>query len=213
MVTAIRKETSETVRGTRNTGSLKDIYEVLIKETQTALLQSVPMDTYQNIATLLGNLKSQPYEGIELKVRNRMIEIISISAKLLLDIRHDKILQEWAQPEQNVPVLSTTISGIDYSKLTDEEKYILNEEKEADKRKLAVLAATLNGRPKVLESISARMHSKRIVVRFIRPMDQFIGTDMTKYGPFQEEDVAVLPFENARSLVENGKALEVDFVF
>ena len=65
----------------------------------------------------------------------------------------------------------------------------------------------------MLESISARMHSKQIVVRFIKPMDQFIGTNMTKYGPFQEEDVAVLPFENARSLVENGKALEVDFAF
>jgi DNA replication factor GINS len=213
LVTAIRKETSETVRGTGNTGSLKDLYDILLKEIQTTLLQSVPMDTYQNIATLLGTLKSQRYEGIELTVRDRMIDIISISAKLLLDTRHHKILEEWEQSSQNLSAPSTTISGIDYSKLTDEEKYILDEEKEADKRKFAILAATLNGRPKVLESISGRVHSRQIVVRFIRPMDQFIGTNMTKYGPFQEEDVAVLPFENARSLIENGKALEVDFLF
>ena len=81
------------------------------------------------------------------------------------------------------------------------------------KENLPFLLPTLNGRPKVLESISGRVHSRQIVVRFIRPMDQFIGTNMTKYGPFQEEDVAVLPFENARSLIENGKALEVDFLF
>ena len=68
---------------------------------------------------------------------------------------------------------------------------------------------TLRGRPKVLESISARIRSKQVVVRFIKPMEQFIGTNMTKYGPFLQEDVAVIPFENARSLIENGEAVEI----
>ena len=71
---------------------------------------------------------------------------------------------------------------------------------------MAVLAATLRGRPKVFESISARIRSKQVVVRFIKPMEQFIGYNMTKYGPFLQEDVAVIPFENARSLIENGEA-------
>ena len=32
---------------------------------------------------------------------------------------------------------------------------------------------------------------------------------MTKYGPFLQEDVTVIPFENARSLIENGEAVEI----
>jgi DNA replication factor GINS len=40
-------------------------------------------------------------------------------------------------------------------------------------------------------------------------MEQFIGVDMNKYGPFQVEDVASLPFENARSMIETGVAVQV----
>jgi DNA replication factor GINS len=101
-------------------------------------------------------------------------------------------------------------TAVDYSKLTDEEKYILDGEKESGKRKNAIIAATINGRPKVMESISTKIRSKQIVVRFIKSMEQFVGVDMTKYGPFQEEDVAVLPFENARSFIEKGVAIEID---
>jgi DNA replication factor GINS len=40
-------------------------------------------------------------------------------------------------------------------------------------------------------------------------MEQFIGVDMGKYGPFQQEDVATLPLENARSFIETGIAVQV----
>ncbi|MGI0015882.1 MAG: hypothetical protein ACREBU_20885, partial [Nitrososphaera sp.] len=46
-------------------------------------------------------------------------------------------------------------------------------------------------------------------VRFLKSMESFVGVDMNKYGPFQQEDVATLPFENARSIIESGAALEV----
>jgi DNA replication factor GINS len=81
---------------------------------------------------------------------------------------------------------------------------------EFDRRKISIISAILQGRPKVLESISSRILSKQMIIRFIKPMDQFIGVNMTRYGPFHEEDVAVIPFENARSLIENGIAAELD---
>jgi DNA replication factor GINS len=36
-----------------------------------------------------------------------------------------------------------------------------------------------------------------------------MGVDMAKYGPFLKEDVAILPFENARSLIERKAAIEI----
>lgn len=191
---------------------IKDIHNLLLKEIQIPTLQSIPFDTYQNIASIVEDLKGQEYEGIEAKIRDSIVEMISISARLMLETRLQKL-----KGQQNNPfldALSSSSAGnmstpIDYSKLTDDEKYILDSEKESQKRRFIVLVAMLKGRPKVLESISSKIHRKQIIIRFIKSMEQFIAVDMNKYGPFQEEDVAILPFENARSLIENGEAIEI----
>jgi len=203
VVTTIRKGGEEAEVSKAESLALKEIYNLLLKEVQIPTLQSIPLDTYQNIALILGNLKGQRHEGIKEKIRERTVVMMSTSVEILLEIRHHKILDQ-----QHAS--STIVTGFEYSKFTDEEKYILDGQKESDKRRMAVLAATLGGRPKVLESISAKIRSKQIVVRFIRPMERFIAVDMTKYGPFMKEDVAVLPYENARSFIEKGEAVEVE---
>lgn len=214
MVPTVRKEDQEKEGGGRSISTqtelltLKDAYSLLLKEVEIATIQSISLDTYQNIAIVLESLRGQRYEGVEEKIRDRMVDMICNSAEILLETRYRKLLGQ--QQQANESALHSTINaGVDYSKLTEEEKYILDGQKESDKRRMAVLAATLRGRPKVLESISARIRSKQVVVRFIKPMEQFIGTNMTKYGPFLQEDVAVIPFENARSLIENGEAVEI----
>jgi len=175
--------------------ALKEVCELLKKEIKTPSLQSIEPDTYQKIATALGNLKGQGYEGAEAKIRDHMADLLENSARLLIQARQNKIRAG------NEP--------LDYSKLTDEEKYILDGERESHNRVNMVVAATMMGRPKVLESISARVRARQVVVRFIKPMVQFIGVDMSKYGPFQPEDVATFPFENARSMIESGIAIEI----
>ena len=180
----------------RNSASLalKDVYKMLEKEIETPTLQSIESDTFQKIAEALGSLKDQPYEGVEAKVRDRMVEMLEISSILMIETRQVKI--------------SSSEEILDYSKLTDEEKYILDGKRESNKRVDEVVAALVKGRPKVLESISAKMHSKQIVVRFLKPIEAFVGIDMNKYGPYAQEDVASLPFENARSIIDSGGAIE-----
>jgi DNA replication factor GINS len=209
-MTTIREDQDSEARNNTNISlTIEGVYNLLVTEIQIPTLQSIPLDTYQNIATLLGNIKGQGYEGIEAKIRDRMVGIITKSAQLLLECRHQK-LKEYQ--DEILSSSSSAATAMDYSKLTDEEKYILDGEKESDKRRNAVLAATINGRPKVMESMSAKIRAKQIVIRFIKSMEQFVGVDMTKYGPFQEEDVAVLPFENARSFIEKGIAIEIHVV-
>lgn len=174
--------------------ALKDVYKMLEKEIETPTLQSIEPDTFQKIAEALGSLKDQPYEGVEAKVRDRMVEMLEISSILMIETRQVKI--------------SSSEEILDYSKLTDEEKYILDGKRESNKRVDEVVAALVKGRPKVLESISAKMHSKQIVVRFLKPIEAFVGIDMNKYGPYAQEDVASLPFENARSIIDSGGAIE-----
>jgi DNA replication factor GINS len=223
IVTPIRKEDIKKYEDNGNehingkSVTIKEVYNLLLKEVQMPTLQSIPFDTYKTIAATLENLKQQEYEGIDANIRDKIVKMMSISVSLLLDIRHRKLLEQHAggvgvevQNGDVSSLRSTILPAVDYSKLTNEEKYILDAEREFDSRKMAILAATLQGRPKVLESISSRILSKQIVVRFIKPMEQFIGVDMTRYGPFHEEDVAVIPFENARSLIENAIAVQLD---
>jgi DNA replication factor GINS len=183
-------------RDAENSGSvtLKDVYKMLEKEIETPTLQSLEPDTFQKIAEALGGLKGQAYEGIEAKVRDEMVEMLATSSCLMVETRQSK--------------MSSGDEPLDYSKLTDEEKYILDSKRESNKRIDEVIAALVKGRPKVLESISARMRSKQIVVRFLKPIEAFVGIDMNKYGPYEQEDVATLPFENARSIIDGGGAIE-----
>ena len=179
-----------------NSGSLalKDVYRMLEKEVETPTLQSIEPDTFQKIAEALGTLKGQAYEGVEAKVRDRMVEMLAASSCLMIETRQAKI--------------SSGDEPLDYSKLTDEEKYVLDGKRELNKRIDEVMAALVKGRSKVLESISARMRSKQIVVRFLKPIEAFVGIDTNKYGPYEQEDVASLPFENARSIIDGGGAIE-----
>ncbi|MFL6485162.1 MAG: hypothetical protein ACJ70U_01005 [Nitrososphaera sp.] len=176
--------------------TLKDIYKILEKEIETPTLQSISPYTFQRIAETLSSLKSEAYEGVEAKVRDRMVEMIEVSSMLVMETRQAKI--------------SSSEEILDYSKLTDEEKYIIDGKRELNKRTNEVMAALLKGRPKVLESISVKVRLTQIVVRFLRPIEAFVGIDMNKYGPYAQEDVASLPFENARSIIDGGGATEVN---
>ena len=83
---------------------------------------------------------------------------------------------------------------------------------ETEKRIDMILSTILTGRPVVLEKISNMLSHKRIPVRFIRPIDRFIGIDMVTYGPYVEEDIALLPSDNARALTENGFVEEIQIL-
>ena len=81
--------------------------------------------------------------------------------------------------------------------------------REREKRIDVILKMLLDGKPKTLEKIVSSINENFVIVRFVDSMEQFVGVNMNKYGPFNKEDVAILPFENARSIIENNKAVEI----
>jgi DNA replication factor GINS len=190
---------------------IAEIADMLLKEVQISTLQPIPFDIYQKIALTLENLQLFEFDGIEAKIRDNLVEMISTATRFLLEVRYQKMLdrESVVTSSSSSSSISTNTTSIDYSKLTEEEKYVMNAENESKKRKNDILLTIVKGRPKLLESISKRVRSERIVVRFVKPMEKFIGVDMEGYGPFRQEDIAVIPFENARSLIENNHAIEV----
>ena len=181
------------------------ILELLKKETQIPKIQAISPDIYRKIAQLIKGLSTQKYEDLELDVHHELLKLIVLSTKSLIELRTRKLLEN-SSPNLAHPSLSTD----DYSKLTDEEKYIFEEERKVSQRKDLIIHSLIKGNVNNLDSISKIIRSKMIIIRFLEATDQFMGVDMAKYGPFIKEDVAILPFENARSLMERKVAIEIN---
>ena len=183
--------------------TLEMAYNILLKEYQISSLQEIPYDTYQRLAITIGNLKAKEYDLLEKRIVQKIIENLSIISNLLLQIRIEKILR--GNINSNLE--------IGYSKMTDEEKFIIDGEIQSKRKRKEIMTLITNGQPKILEKITYTIKQKKLLIMFIKPMEQFVGVDMYKYGPFKVEDVANLPFENALSLVNNKIATEIAPIF
>jgi DNA replication factor GINS len=183
--------------------TLEMAYNILLKEYQISSLQEIPYDTYQRLAITIGNLKAKEYNVIENKIVQKTIENLSIISNLLLQTRIEKIM---------IGNINSNLE-IGYSKMTDEEKFIIDGEIQSKRNKKEITTLISNGQSKILEKIIGRIKQKKLLIIFIKPMEQFVGVDMYKYGPFKVGDVANLPFENALSLVNNKIASEIAPIF
>ena len=183
--------------------TLEMAYNILLKEYQISSLQEIPYDTYQRLAITIGNLKAKEYDIIENKIVQKIIENLSIISNLLLQTRIEKIMI--VNINYNLDIV--------YSKITDEEKFIIDVEIQSKINKKEITTLISNGQSKILEKIIGRIKQKKLLIMFIKPMEQFVGVDMYKYGPFKVGDVANLPFENALSLVNNKIASEITPIF
>ncbi len=162
---------------------VNSLYATLLRETENDTTQEVSPDLYISISNFVSKLKSEGYDGIESKVKDALVMIITDIVSLLLKIRLEKALN------------ST------HTNLMNEEKFILDAQTEMEERKEMILSGLLNGKSKFLESISQKHKTKPIVVRFLKETDQIVGADLEKYGPFKVEDIATIPYENAQALI------------
>ena len=218
----------------QNLIKIEDIHNVLKREIQlTSGLQPIPQDLYQNIANLIYLLNEQNEKddlesfsidddddddtatqghnnnadnattvAISKQINSELITMITKLTSLLFILRCKKIFISSKSS-------SSSPENFEYSNLTDEEKYVFFGNREREKRIDIILKMLLDGKPKTLEKIVSSINENFIMVRFLDSMDQFVGVNMNKYGPFKKDDVAILPFENARSILESKKAVEI----
>lgn len=162
------------------------LYSAVLRETENDSIQELNPELYRQISEFTGKLKRQEFDGIETKIKHASISLITELTSLLLSTRITKAIN---------------LENLDFTNLLDEEKFILDGEEEQRERTELILSATINGKSKLLESISQKHKSKTLVVRFIKEMDQIVGVDLEKYGPFKIEDIATIPYENAQALI------------
>lgn len=173
---------------------LNKLHHIVLRETESDSIQEINPDFYRNLSDFIGDLKKQEFDGVESKIKETIIDTATELTSLLINIRLDKISKS---------------DNIDFKNLLDEEKFILDAEEEQRERTEMILSATINGKSKFLESISQNHKTKTIVIRFLKEVDEIIGADLEKYGPFKTEDVATIPYENAQALIAKNIATKV----
>ncbi len=170
------------------------LHNTVLQETEDDSLLEIDQNFYRNLSEFIGNLKKQEFDGVENKIKDSMIDMAIELTSLLINIRLNKISKS---------------NKIDIGNLLDEEKFILDSQEEQQERKEKILSATINGKSKFLESLSQNHKTKKIVVRFLNEVDEIIGADLEKYGPFKIEDIATIPYENAQALITKNIATKV----
>lgn len=173
---------------------LNKLHHIVLRETESDSIQEINPDFYRNLSDFIGDLKKQEFDGVESKIKETIIDTATELTSLLINIRLDKI---------------SKLDNINFKNLLDEEKFILDAEEEQRERTEMILSATINGKSKFLESISQNHKTKTVVIRFLKEVDEIIGADLEKYGPFKTEDVATIPYENAQALIAKNIATKV----
>ena len=120
----------------QNEISIKHLHILVLRESETDVIQEINSNLYNAISELIKNLKSEEYDGVKAKINQAMIKMVTDTTSALLKLRLEKAVLE--KSNQSV--------------LLDEEKYILDSRKEMAERKETILSGILNGKPHNLDN-------------------------------------------------------------
>jgi DNA replication factor GINS len=159
-------------------------------------LRSIPQDIYRSVALYLKDTRNSNQLGETLAAHLKLRE-----KELLLNLTLNLLRLRLSKAKKG--------RGLKEANLLPEERYILEAEELAERRLNKIENALKNGRVSLLASIEERHIRKLVTLRFLKAFDAIVGVDLKRYGPFKPEDVATIPLENAKPLVEQGVAVEI----
>jgi DNA replication factor GINS len=173
---------------------INSLHQTVLLETENDTILEIDPNFYRNLSDFIGNLRKQEFDGVENKIKDALIEMATELTSLLINIR----LEKFSKSED-----------IQFGNLLDEEKFILDSQEEQKERIEMILSATINGKSKFLESLAQNHKTKKIVIRFLKEVEEIVGADLEKYGPFKTEDIATIPYENAQALIAKNAATKI----
>ncbi len=176
-----------------------ELYEAWKKEKDGAELQPLPKDFYARLADYVRKIREESRMLDEKTTRGRLLrheaENVQRMVKELVLLRRGKVVR-----------LASMGEGVPVEGLTEQEEKLIKEVAPSFESFQGFGKEIVSGRvPQV-----TREKPKKLVLRFLKETPAIIGADMKTYGPFQPQDVASLPAENAKILTKQGVAVEVE---
>jgi len=178
-----------------------ELYEAWRREKESVEAQGLPRDFFVKLASYMKRLREESRMLDEKTTRARLMQREFKNVKKLVRdlvrLRYEKVLRG-AVAGKIVP----------REVLTEEEERLHGEIFPSLESYQAFLKGIFRGQISPVER--KEKPRKMVVVRFLREIPAIIGSNMKPYGPFKPEDIATLPTENARILIKQGLAVEVE---
>jgi len=179
----------------------EELYEAWRKEKESVEIQVLPKNFYARLADYMKKMREESRMLDKKTLRARLMERELKNAKNLVEklhqLRCEKFLNE-AEAGKAVPK----------DRLTEEEDQLYSGVSSFAESYQALFKEVSRGRsPRVKPE---KKPKKRMVVRFVQEIPAIVGADMKTYGPFNPEDIATLPVENAKALIKQKAAEEVE---
>lgn len=175
--------------------TLEFVKRHLDSEVQQQALHQLPSDFYSRVSQYSQKLRRSMSSGNS-EATNRLIarqtEMIESMTRELFGLRAEKASRENA-----------------YLQLLPEERYVCSTRQRFQKRSNAFITALSAGQPSFVEFAHRSEAARNTTVRFTKHVDELVGTDLRRYGPFEIDDLASIPASNADILTAGGDAVEV----
>ena len=108
----------------------------ILQESENEAIQKLNPNFYESLSKYISDLKNEEYDGVEEKIKNSLLSMVTDIVSLLLKLRLEKAI--------------SGNSGTSGNLLLAEEKFILDSQVEMDERKDAILSSILSGNSKLL---------------------------------------------------------------
>jgi len=119
----------------QNKININYLHTLVLQESESDTIQEIDSNLYNSVSKFIKNLKSEEYDGVEAKINQAMISMITDTTSALLKLRLEKAILE----------------NSNQSVLLNEEKYILDSKKEMLERRETILSGIVNGKPHSLD--------------------------------------------------------------
>ena len=193
------------------------LYDLLRREKTMPELQPLDKNFYKNILKYLQekqNLMEGQKNTLFAKESEKISKEIDAIKRMLKEIyerREQKIIQ-------NALFCSRSkIKDDVLPSLPEERKFFKSILEIVDLFRETILESLLLGKMPELKELpksiktdeSEKSAAENRLIRIIHPIPKFVGTDLNIYGPFEQEDVSLLPSKVADLLIKKNRAEEI----
>jgi len=161
--------------------TFETLSKIAREEKVSPSLTRLPEDFFESVSTYIYKKMQLNEGGDSWELENAKMVLSDI-----IKIREKKIL---------LSALSFADSGVEPANLTPDEKTLFDQA-------ASMIMQFRAGRKKVLEPV----HERKSIIAFLEDVPQFVGTDLMNYGPFGKGDIANLPEDVTKLLIEKGAA-------
>lgn len=174
---------------------MEQIRQQLESETRSGALLTLPNDFYARLADYCQKLRRSVSSGRS-EVESRLVAVqVTFIEQMARDLVRTRIEKACSRGE--------------LLQLLPEERHVASSRQEFQARLDAFVQAMSEGRPSLIRYAAKRESERSVVVRFTAHVDELIGLDLRRYGPFEVDDVASIPASSAGLLIAGGEAVQI----